>query len=82
MEKQPEFDVVVTNGFRRELVGDKLHFVDDVSTMEADPLWAMLRHSWLLPGSWLCRTDAVGIEFFEGIPTVSRVHLLRPEIRD
>jgi glycosyltransferase involved in cell wall biosynthesis len=68
LDKQPEFDVVVTNGVRRGIDGDKIHFVDDISIIEADPVWAMLRHNWLLPGSWLCQTDSVGIEFFNGIP--------------
>lgn len=68
LDERPEFDVVVTNGVRRGLESDKLHFVEEVSILEADPLRAMLRHNWLLPGSWLCRTDAVGIEIFKGIP--------------
>ena len=68
LEKQPEFDLVVTNGVIRGSDSDKLNFDGDVSAIEADPLRAMLRHNWLLPGSWLCRSDAVGIEFFTGIP--------------
>jgi len=68
LNKQPEFDMVVTNGVRRDFNGDKLHFVCDASIIEVDPLRAMLRQNWLLPGSWLCRTDVVGIELFTAIP--------------
>jgi len=68
LEKQPEFDLVVTNGVMRGSDSDKLNFDGDVSAIEADPLRAMLRQNWLLPGSWLCRSDTVGIEFFTGIP--------------
>ena len=68
LEKEPEFDVVVTNGVRRGTNGDKLHFVEDISIIRADPLRAMWRHNWLLPGSWLCRADAVGTEIFKTIP--------------
>ncbi len=68
LHERPEFDVVVTNGIRRGLESDKLNFVEEIAIMEADPLRAMLRHNWLLPGSWLCRTDAAGIEIFKNIP--------------
>jgi glycosyltransferase involved in cell wall biosynthesis len=68
LNKQPEFDLVVTNGVMRGSDSDKLNFDGDVSVIEADPLRAMLRQNWLLPGSWLCRSDSVGIEFFTGIP--------------
>jgi len=68
LDRQPEFDVVVTNGVVRGSGRDKLNFDGDVSVLEADPLRAMLRQNWLLPGSWLCRSDAVGVEFFTGIP--------------
>lgn len=68
LEKEPEFDVVVTNGIRRGTNGDKLHFVEDISIMRADPLRAMRRHNWLLPGSWLCRAEEVGPEIFTAIP--------------
>ena len=65
--ERPEFDAVVTNGFRRSSAGDTLH-IDDVKIVERDPLRAFLRCNWLLPGSWLCRTDAVGVDLFEGMP--------------
>src|SRR5437868_5008226 len=36
--------------------------------VNADPVRALLRSNWLLPGSWLCRSDAVGVSLFEGMP--------------
>lgn len=67
LEQQPECAAVVTNGWRRNGSGDTLQVAshDDVS---ADPLRAMLAHNWLLPGSWLCRSDRVGTDVFEGMP--------------
>lgn len=63
----PDADVVVTNGFRRNGTGDALHIAPDAE-VNADPLRAMLRRNWLLPGSWLCRTDRVGPELFAAMP--------------
>jgi glycosyltransferase involved in cell wall biosynthesis len=68
LENDRQCDVVVTNGIRRGIDGDTLHFVENVSTIEADAVRAMFRYNWLLPGSWLCRTDSVGVELFEDIP--------------
>ena len=68
LDKHPEFHLVVTNGVMRGPDGDKLNYDGDVSAIEDDPVRAMLRQNWLLPGSWLCRSEAVGIEFFTGIP--------------
>ena len=67
LQKQSEFDAVVTNGFKRTAAADTLH-LDDVSLIQRDPLRSLIRATWLLPGSWLCRTDRVGVEFFEGMP--------------
>lgn len=68
LDKEREIDLVVTNGIRRGTNGDKLHFVEEIAVMQADPLRALFRHNWLLPGSWLCRTDIVGREIFAAIP--------------
>lgn len=68
LENDRQCDAVVTNGIRRGVDGDSLHFVENVSTIEADAVRAMVRHNWLLPGGWLCRTDSVGVELFEDIP--------------
>ena len=67
LEERPEFDAVVTSGFRRDAAGDALS-IDDVRIVEQDPVRALLRHNWLLPGAWLCRTDTVGPGLFEGMP--------------
>lgn len=67
LKKQPELDAVVTNGILREATGDRLS-INDISSVQRDPLRALCRGNWLLPGSWLCRTDRVGVEFFEAIP--------------
>jgi glycosyltransferase involved in cell wall biosynthesis len=60
-------DVVVTNGYRRCDAGNVLH-VQAGAEVEADPLRALLRANWLLPGSWLARTDRVGADLFDGMP--------------
>jgi hypothetical protein len=68
LENDRQCDAVVTNGIRRGIDGDTLQFVDSVSTIEADAVRAMFSYNWLLPGSWLCRTDSVGVELFKDIP--------------
>lgn len=67
LEEPPQCDVVVTNGFRRDSAGDTL-VIPDVAKVARNPLRALLERNWLLPGSWLCRTDAVGPEIFDGMP--------------
>lgn len=65
--ERPDCDVVVTNGYRR--VGDRnvLH-VGAGAEVEGDPLRALRGGNWLLPGSWLCRTDRVDATLFDGMP--------------
>lgn len=67
LQESPGFGVVVTRGWKRGIGVDELN-IDDVLALERDPLRAMLRRNWLLPGSWLCRADAAGPEFFDGMP--------------
>jgi len=67
LQEDPSLDVVVTNGIRREADGDVLH-VDDPPALGRDPLRALLRENWLLPGSWLCRTQSVGPWLFDDMP--------------
>lgn len=63
----PELDTVVTNGFRHTAAGDTLH-PPAATTVQRDPLGALLQSNWLLPGSWLSRTTAVSPELFAGMP--------------
>jgi glycosyltransferase involved in cell wall biosynthesis len=67
LREQTEFDTVVTNGLKRTAGGDTLN-INDISSVQRDPLRSLIQATWLLPGSWLCRTDRVGVEFFEGMP--------------
>jgi glycosyltransferase involved in cell wall biosynthesis len=67
LQKQPELAAVITNGVKRTAAGDTLN-INDVSSVQRDPLRSLFRSNWLLPGSWLCRTDRVGVEFFQGMP--------------
>jgi glycosyltransferase involved in cell wall biosynthesis len=60
-------DVVVTNGYRR-LDGVNIRHVPDGAEVAVDPLRALLRANWLLPGSWLARSDRVGEQLFDGMP--------------
>ncbi|MBT8396042.1 MAG: glycosyltransferase family 2 protein [Gemmatimonadetes bacterium] len=67
LSDQPHYDVVVTNGYRRDPSGDILH-IPDMGEVEQDPLLALTRGNWLLPGAWLCRTDRVDASAFDRVP--------------
>ncbi len=63
----PECDAIVSNGLMRASTGDTLS-MRDTSFIRHDPLRALAHGNWLLPGSYLCRTETVGPELFEGMP--------------
>lgn len=65
--RDPGPDVVVTNGLRRGSEGDFPH-VSDPDAVQRDPLGALVGMNWLLPGSWLCRSDAADATLFDGMP--------------
>jgi hypothetical protein len=67
MERRPEHAVVVTNGYRRDGGQDVLNIQPPLD-VAADPLRALFKRNWLLPGSWLCRSTMVGPSLFEGMP--------------
>ncbi len=67
LESRPDCGAVVTNGYRRNGNRDVLH-IADVEAIEADPLRALLDLNWLLPGSWLCRTESIPESVFAGVP--------------
>lgn len=67
LEARPGCDVVVTNGFIRQDGSDVLHMMAEAN-VGRDPLRALLRRNWLLPGSWLARTDRVGAAIFDAMP--------------
>jgi len=67
LESDAECDVVITNGLRDDGTAQVVHVVD-VAAVERDPLRALIRQNWLLPGSWMCRTDRVGAGLFGGMP--------------
>jgi glycosyltransferase involved in cell wall biosynthesis len=62
-----DHDCVVTNGYRRSHEQDTLH-ISDMQAVERDPIRAFWDRNWLLPGSYLCRTDRVGLDVFDGMP--------------
>jgi hypothetical protein len=68
LSERHDVDAVITNGIRRDSAGDAIH-IADMALVERDPLRAMFRANWLLPGSWLCRTERVGPWLFEGMPS-------------
>jgi glycosyltransferase involved in cell wall biosynthesis len=68
LEERSDCAAVITNGFRRNGSGDELH-VKPHSGVHADPLRTMLQGNWFLPGSWLCRTESVGVRIFEEMPS-------------
>ncbi|MGH7626976.1 MAG: glycosyltransferase family A protein [Gemmatimonadaceae bacterium] len=67
LQRQPECAAVVTNGYQRDTSGDVIHMMSG-HQVHADPVRAMLVRNWLLPGSWLCRADRVGVEVFSEMP--------------
>lgn len=67
LTEHPEYDAIVTNGYRRNGTSDILH-VPDGAAVHQDPLAQLLHANWLLPGSWLCRTSAAGLELFSAMP--------------
>ena len=68
LEEREECAAVITNGFRRNGSGDELHVKAD-NRVGADPLRTMLEGNWFLPGSWMCRTERVGVRIFEEMPS-------------
>jgi hypothetical protein len=67
LERHPDRLVAVTNGILRKEGTDTIH-VRDGAAVQADPLQAMLRRNWLLPGSWLCRTTPETLGLFDAMP--------------
>lgn len=60
-------DAVVTDGVIRSAAGDR-RMRDNFLDVTADPVREMFRGNWLLPGSWLCRTNRVEGWLFEAMP--------------
>jgi hypothetical protein len=67
LARNPGSGAVVTNGICRGRGGDRLR-IDDVRAVAVDPLRALVDGNWLLPGSWLCRTEAIPPSVFARIP--------------
>lgn len=68
-DAQPDVDIVVTNGLQRSGTTDTLHVPPDLGNRIArDAQHAFLERNWLLPGSWLARSDRVGASLFDGMP--------------
>ena len=68
LEEATDCCAVVTNGIVRDGDRDRPKVPADVD-VAADPVRAMLRGNWLLPGSYLCRSDALGVELFRDMPS-------------
>jgi len=67
LESRPECAAVVSNGIRRGPQGDELHLQPDARIEDA-PMQAMLVKNWMLPGCWLCRSDALPESVFARMP--------------
>lgn len=65
--QNPDHDCVVTNGYKRFQDAETLH-IPDMNVVERDPIRSFWDRNWLLPGSYLCRTDRVGADVFDGMP--------------
>jgi glycosyltransferase involved in cell wall biosynthesis len=67
LETNRNWDAVVTNGIVRK--GEVQAIKNpDTDLIRRDPVRAMLKHNWLLPGAWLSRTGAMPPEVFDGMP--------------
>jgi glycosyltransferase involved in cell wall biosynthesis len=64
---RPDMDAVVTNGYRNDGTREALH-VNNPEQVQSDPLRALLSANWLLPGSWLARTDRLSEDVFRDMP--------------
>lgn len=60
-------EVVITNGYVQRDGVDDLNITTGAD-VSGDPLRALLSRNWLLPGSWLARTDRVSTRLFDGMP--------------
>lgn len=67
LHADPTLDLVVSNGIRRSAGGDRLQ-VADPDPVRRDPLRALLEQHWLMPGSYLARSERVGVELFDRMP--------------
>lgn len=67
LRARPECGAVVTNGYVRGHGVERLH-VPDMQRVARDPLKALTEGNWLLPGSWMCRTESVGSGLFHRMP--------------
>jgi hypothetical protein len=67
LESRPGYGAVVTNGLVRNHGTERLH-VPDMAAVERDPLAALSRRNWLLPGAWLCRTECADSTLFGDMP--------------
>lgn len=67
LEANPGWQAVVSNGMIRNGRSMALKF-SNVNAIRQDPVRAMMRGNWLLPGAWLCRTEVIGPEVFAGMP--------------
>lgn len=67
LQAQADADVVVTNAIRRHGDSDTIVMGDHIDVAR-DPLRAFLRRNWLVPGSWLARSDRVRASLFDGMP--------------
>jgi glycosyltransferase involved in cell wall biosynthesis len=61
------YDCVVTNGYRRYEGRDSLN-IPDMNAVARDPITSFWGGNWLLPGSYLCRSDRIGPDIFDGMP--------------
>lgn len=68
LQSDDRADVVVTNGIKRRAAAPDELLVTDGADVARDPLRAMLRRNWLLPGSWLARTATVHATLFDRMP--------------
>ena len=67
LQASPDADAVVSNGYIRSET-DEWMSIPDVAAVQDDPLAALLRSNWLLPGAALFRSRTVTADLFAGMP--------------
>lgn len=67
LQRRSSVDVVIGNAVMRSPAGERPS-MPDVAAVRARPLDSLMDKNWLVPGSAMMRTDAVGPDYFEAMP--------------
>lgn len=69
LQREPEADVLVANGYRRNArTGELSLMLEDIEDNAGAPLDGLKRHNWLASCGGLFRTDTIGTDYFLEMP--------------